>query len=83
VKRKLTDSLQTVWSLTQLLDAEATTTAQVGRKHVRKVPERTGDVNPLYALVAPQGAICTALKRFVYGCCGDTPLCTPTFWRMK
>jgi hypothetical protein len=36
----------TVWSLTQLLDAEATTTAKVGREHARKLPERTGDVNP-------------------------------------
>src|ERR1700733_13161126 len=33
-------------SLTQLLDAEATTTAKSRRQHARKLPERTGGVNP-------------------------------------
>jgi hypothetical protein len=37
-----------VWSLTQLLDGEATTTANVGREHARKLPERTGHVNPVF-----------------------------------
>ena len=37
----------TVWSLTQLLDAEATTTAKRRKQHARKLPERTRGVNPV------------------------------------
>jgi hypothetical protein len=72
-----------VWSLTQLLDAEATTTAQVGRRHVSKLPERTGYVNRQYALVARQAAIHIESQRLVDCCREDTPFYTPTFWRSE
>ena len=38
---------RTVWPLTQLLDAAATTTAKRRKQHARKLPERTRGVNPV------------------------------------
>ena len=44
----------TVWSLTQLLDGEATTTAKMAREHGKKLPEATVHVNRSFVEVRPQ-----------------------------